>query len=256
VRGVLAAGVGPWSPRRWGAWAVLSGLADLAEAAWRQRLRVRNDGRRGLLDEWVAAPAAPARPGPRPAGRRGLVAARPRRQPGGTGDDGRRPRADDLRAGRRPQGSVPERRGGAPWGRYQGQAAAVSGADRGAGARRRGARAVRPQAAGGGRRPPAPLPLDTAAGQPGPGRRWRRQRGAPAREWRGWWRWAGPREAVRRVAAQLAPPAPQRARRRAHRPAHKAGRTRTAPTRAVAGGRWRLTTLDADAWSTAAGLSG
>src|SRR2546428_8020273 len=100
-RGVVASGVGPLATRRLGAWAVLSGLADRAEAAWRQRRRARHAWRRGLRGAWRAAPEAPALPWPRPAGRLVPAAASPPGQPGGSGDDGRVPPAHACPVGRR-----------------------------------------------------------------------------------------------------------------------------------------------------------
>jgi hypothetical protein len=204
-RAVLASVLGALSTRRLGAGAVRIGLAEIAAAAWRQRLRACNPWwlwrRRVLI-------ATPRGRDPPPAGRRGRgrrVDARTLRQPGGPGDAWRWHRADDVTAGRLGPVRVTDRDGGERWRPLARHPGDIAVAAHGAG--------DRPRVVSAGRQPadvvlrvtPAPFPLITAAGTTFAVWPWRRRPGRAPRAWHGWCPDAHQRSALRRLAAHRPP---------------------------------------------------
>ena len=195
------------SGRQLGAWAVLIGLADLSETAWRKRLRHANAWLLWLLAELLAPPLLPdAEPvGQRTYGRVLLLDATRLQQPGGTGDDWRLHTAYDLGAARLTHVTLTDRHTAESLAHYALQPGDVVVADGGYGYRRSVATVVQQQADGVFRIHPSTFPVEDALGQPLDVLRWLRQQGQAVRSRTVWCRWNGQRYAVRLIASKLPP---------------------------------------------------
>lgn len=251
LRGLLAYVLCASSFQTLGVWAVLLGLADLSDTAWRKRLRTANAWLLWLLGELLAGPPLAGASLPGVTTRVLLVDATRVRQRGGCGDDWRVHTAYDLRHGRLAQLHVTDRHGGETLGRFALQPQDLVVCDSGYGHRGSVATVVQQQADLITRICPTQFPLTTRAGMPLDTLRWLRRTGPAIRSRTCSCTYAGQTYTVRLVAVQLPPAVARANRRRIRQRAKQQGRTLSPTTIFLAGWVLLITTLDAEQWGAA-----
>jgi hypothetical protein len=252
LRALLAVVVLGMSVRHWGAWAVLIGLADISEAAWRKHLVRSRDWLAWLLTATLRHPKPPVLPTSVGTRRVLLVDATRLAQTGGTGDDWRIHTAYDLTVAGLADVVVTDHTQGEHLDHFALQAGDIVVADGGYGYRRNVAAARRQHADVVLRIHPATCPVEDAPGTPIDLIAWLRTPGlGDTRQRRAYCWYAGQRSAVRVVAHWLPRSAARAARRRKWTQARKNGRQITRATLIVAGWVVLITTLPAAQWAAA-----
>lgn len=249
LRALLAYVLCAPSFRRVGVWAVLIGLADLSEAAWRKVLRRASDWLQWLLAELLAVPPQSDWLAQRVVGRVLAIDGTQLKQVGGSGDDWRLHRAYNLRAGRLVEVTVTDEHTAESLAHYRLQAGDVVVADNGYGYRCSVARVADQQAYGVFRITPSTFPLQDATGQTIEVQAWLSLAGEAVRSLACWCCYQGRSYAVRLVALQLPPEAAEAARERKIKKARKDGRTISEATLFFAGWVLLITTLPQAHWS-------
>src|SRR5260221_519535 len=205
LRALLAYVLCAPSFRRLGMWAVLIGLADLSEAAWRKVLRRASDWLAWLLAELLAVPPPSDWLAQRAAGRVLAIDGTRLKQVGGTGDDWRLHTAYDLRAGRLSEVRVSDEHTAESLAHYRLQAGDVVVADNGYGYRSSVATTADQHAYGVFRITPSTFPLQDASGQTIEVQAWLSLAGGGVRSLACWCCYPGRSYAVRLLALRLPP---------------------------------------------------